>query len=142
MHDQSLYRKVSVTIDVACLVGFPLALGIWVKLYLAISVFAIIAVVAFLRRRYLDEKAETLVLGAAPSLGYPVEQTPRSRVDGRPIRIMVLAAGLVTAVPIVSIVIQFVSGEAVTIWLIGCTAAIWFGVTMTAVGQWLGRRSR
>jgi hypothetical protein len=139
---QRLYRRTSITIDILCLVVIPLVLGIVVNYLLAISVFAIIAVVTFFRRRFLDEKAEKLFLGAAPNLGYPAEQTASSQTDGRPIRVMALAAALITAGAIVSLAIHLASGEAFPILLIGCVAAIWFGVAMTAVGQRLGRRSR
>jgi hypothetical protein len=131
---QRLYRRTSITIDILCLVVIPLVLGIVVNYLLAISVFAIIAVVTFFRRRFLDEKAE--------NLGYPAEQTASSQTDGRPIRVMALAAALITAGAIVSLAIHLASGEAFPILLIGCVAAIWFGVAMTAVGQRLGRRSR
>lgn len=131
----------SVAIDIMCLIGIPLALGIVINYVLAIGVFAIIAVVTVFRRRFLDEKAEELVLGISPSQGYTGEKTAGSQTDGRPIIIMVLAAALVTSIPIVSLVIHLASGEDVPIWLIGCIAAIWFGVAMTAVGQWLWRRS-
>jgi hypothetical protein len=140
MNYQRLYRRTSITIDILCLVGIPLVLGIVINYVLAISVFAIIAVVTFFRRRFLDEKAEKLVLSVTPSLGYSDEQTASSQTDGRPIRIMVLAAALITAGAIVSLVIHLTSGPPFPIWLIGCVVAIWFGVAMTAVGQWLGRR--
>ena len=137
---KSLYRKVSVAIDIMCLIGIPLALGILINYVLAISVFAIIAVVTVFRRRVLDEKAEKLVLGAAPSLGCPGEKTADSQADGRPIRVMALAAVLITAGAIVSLAIHLASGEAFPVLLIGCVAASWFGVAMTAVGRRLGRR--
>jgi hypothetical protein len=137
---QRLYRRTSITIDILCLVVIPLVLGIVINYVLAIGVFIIIGAVTVFRRRFLDEKAEKLVLGATPSLGYSDEQTAGSQTDGRPIRIMVLAAALITAGAIVSLVIHLTSGPAFPIWLIGCVVAIWFGVGMTAVGHRLGRR--
>lgn len=139
MASQDLYRKVALALDILCLVGFPLALGILVSPVLAISVFAIIAVATALRRRFLDEKAERLVLGVAITGERAEEKVADSRADSRPVRIMVAGAVVVTAVPIVSLAIHLVSGKGFPVWLIVCTGAIWFGVIMTAVGQWLGR---
>src|ERR1700685_2353386 len=110
MNSQRFYRKTSITIGIMCLIGIPLALGILINYVLAIGVFAIIAVVTVLRRMFLEQKPEKLVLGAAPSLGYSDAQTASSPADGRPIRIMVLAAALVTAGAIVSFVIHLTSG--------------------------------
>lgn len=135
-----LYRNTLFAMDVLLLVGIPFALGIVTNFVVAIIAFVMASVVIYVRKRFLDEKAEQLVLGAAPSLGYPDEKTASSQTDGRPITVMVLAAALVTAGPIISLVIHVASGEDFPIWLIGCIAAIWFGVGMTAIGQWLGRR--
>jgi hypothetical protein len=140
MSPQSLYRRVSIVIDITCLVGFPLALGIVVNYVLAVGVFAIIAAVTVFRRRFLDDKAEKLVFGISLSQSHTGEKTASSQADGRPIRVMVLAAALVTAGAIVLLVIYVTSGQSVPIWLIGSVVAIWFGVTMTAVGRRLGRR--
>lgn len=137
---QRLYRRTSITIDVLCLVGFPLVLGILVNYVLGIGTLVFLTVIIVLRRRFLDEKAEKIVLGSALNLGYPADGATGSPTDGKPIRIMMLAAVLVTAIPIVSLVIHLTSGEGFSIWPIGCIAAIWFGVGMTAFGHRLGHR--
>jgi hypothetical protein len=135
---QSLYRKVRMMIDIYCVVGIPLGLWILTNYVVGIIALVMIITVTLLRKRFLDEKAENLVLGVAPSGGFSGEKAADSQVDGRPVRIMVFAAALVTVIPIVSLGIHLASGEDFPIWLIGCVAAIWFGVAMTAVGQWLG----
>jgi hypothetical protein len=137
MDTQSPYRKVSVTIDILCLVGFPIGLGIAINYVLGICVFAIIAIVTVLRRRFLDDKAEKLVVGAVPRY-----EGSSEKIDGRPVLIMVSAAALVTVAPIVSLIIHLGAGEGFPTWLIGCIAMIWFGVAMVAVGRWLARRSQ
>jgi hypothetical protein len=105
MNTQSLYRKVSVTIDILCVVGFPVGLGIAINYVLGICVFAIIAVVAVLRRRFLDDKAERLVVGAVPRYGGSSEES-----DGRAVLIMVLAAALITVAAIVSLIVHLGAG--------------------------------
>ncbi len=55
---------------------------------------------------------------------------------------MVLAAALVTAAAGISLAAHLASGEASSIWLVGCIVAIWLGAASVAVGHWLGRRSR
>jgi hypothetical protein len=140
LDQKRLYRNTLFAMDVLLLVGIPLALGILTNFVVAVIAFVMASVLIYMRKRLLDEKAEKLVLGTAPSLGDPGEKTASSPTDGRPITVMVLAAALVTAGPIISLAVHLGSGEAFPIWLIGCIAAIWFGVGMTAVGQWLGRR--
>jgi len=137
---QRLYRRTSITIDILCLVGLPLVLGVLVNYVLGIGLFAFIGVVTVLRKRFLDEKTEKLVLGMVPSGRQTDEMPASSQTDGSPIRVMALAAVLITVGAIVSLAIHLASGEAFPLLLIGCVAAIWFGVAMTAVGQRRGRR--
>ena len=133
MSDDSLYRRVSLAIDIMCLVGFPLGLALFVNYVLAIGVLAIIAVVTFLRRRFLDEKAAAVVEGVGPSRDHTGK-------DCQPVRVMTLAALLATVCVMVPLGIQLASGVTVAMWLVACLAVIWFGVAMVAVGRWLGRQ--
>lgn len=56
MNDRLLYRKVSIVIDIFCVVGIPLVLGIVVNYVLGIVVLVIIGTVIVLRRRFFGQE--------------------------------------------------------------------------------------
>ena len=89
-----LYSRTTITIDILCLVGLPIVLGVLVNYVLGIGLFAFIGVVTVLRKRFLDDKTEKLVLGVVPN-GRQEDEMAASPREGRgPIRIMAFAAAL------------------------------------------------
>jgi hypothetical protein len=140
MNNKTLYRKVSATIDILCVIGFPLALGILVNYVLGVGVLVFVVIVTLLRRRFLDEKAQGLVLGGIPRSGRKDETAASSRAGDKPIRIMALAVLLATCLVVVRVVVALSVGDSFPWIPVVCLLAIWFGVAMVAVGNRLGRR--
>jgi hypothetical protein len=141
---QGLYRKVSITIDIICLIGFPLVLGIIVNYMLAIGVLVFVATVTVLRRRFLDEKTEKLVLGAIPSTRRDGEKTS-SLADCRPIRpirLMALTALLMTCLVAGGVVIAFAVGSPFPWIPVGCLVMVWVGVAIIALSHHFRQRPR
>jgi len=90
-----IYRKARVVIDIYYVVAIPLAQGIVTNYVVGIVALIMGAAVTLLRRRFLDEQAEILVLGDFPATGprgRRAGEKVSSRADGRSIRVMALAA--------------------------------------------------
>jgi uncharacterized membrane protein len=144
MDNQHLYRKISTTIDIICVIGFPLVLGILINYVLAIGVFVIIASVTLLRRRFLGERAEKLVLGAVPSTRRDGEKDD-SLVDSRPngpLRIMAVATLVMTCLLTVRLIASFGLGSPIPWIPVGCLVIVWVGVAIFAFGYRFKRHSQ
>jgi hypothetical protein len=139
---QRLYRRTSITIDILCLVGFPLVLGIAVNYLLGVGMFIFVAIVTGLRRRFLDERTKTLVVGSPDDGDHTAGRTIGAPAGGTAIKLVALTAALATIIAIVSLAVHLISGSAFPIWQVVCVAAIWLGVALVAISHSLTRVSR
>jgi hypothetical protein len=144
LDQKRLYRNTLFAMDVLVLVGILLALGILTNFVVSIIAFVMASVVIYVRKRFLDDKAKDIILDAVPrpATDQTKDGITELRTSGRPTVIMALAASVITVSVVIPLAVRAVSGEAILIWPIICIGVIWFGVAMTVIGRWLGRRSR
>jgi uncharacterized membrane protein len=136
MDPRELHRKVSSAVDLGCLIGFPLGLGIAVNYILGIGMLVFVAVVTILRRRHLDDKVEVALYGVAKD----EERKETIIIGGALVKVLVLVAVAATMLTIGAIGIYLVVGEASPRWPLVALAAIWLGVLAVAVGARLDKR--
>lgn len=128
---RELHRRVSIAVDVGCLIVFPLGLGIAVNYILGIGVLVFVAAVTILRRRLLDEKVEAVLYGVTKE---GEEEKETIAITGGRVKILVLAAVVSTMLTIAMVIIYLAGGEAIPSWPLISLAVIWLGVMAVVLG--------